>query len=124
METLNLLGTAQLLGTLLGFVIPVVNGLLTRPWAAKFRVFLQLILTAGAGFIGEWLDAVNSGTPYDVRQAATGWLLTLLTALAVEAKVWAPLGVSNWAMSHGVGAGPRPARRGGDGTPDITSFGH
>jgi hypothetical protein len=123
MEMVNLLGTAQLLSMLLGFVLPVLNGLITKPWAGKARVFLQLILSAVAGFAAEWLDALNSATAYDLRQAATGWLLTLLTALAVEARVWAPLGVSQWATSHGVGAGLTPARRGADGSYDVTSLG-
>lgn len=122
MEMVNLLGTAQLLAMLLGFVFPVLNGLLTKPGAVKFRVFGQLILSAAAGFVAEWLDAANTGTAYDVAQAATGWLLTLLTALAVEAKVWAPLGVSNWATTHGVGAGLTPVPRNADGSHRITSM--
>ncbi|ANZ35267.1 hypothetical protein BBK82_03430 [Lentzea guizhouensis] len=122
MEMGNLLGTAQLLSMLLGFVFPVLNGLLTKPAAAKVRVFGQLVLSAAAGFAAEWLDAANTGTAYNAVQAATGWLLTLLTALAVEAKIWAPLGVSTWATTHGVGAGLRPASRAADGSHTITSL--
>lgn len=86
--------TAQLISMLIGVVIPLVNGVATRYGAVRLRVFLQIFLTAVSGFLTEWIGAINAHTNYNVTQAILGWIATLVTALAVEAKVWAPLGVS------------------------------
>lgn len=104
---MKLLDTAQLLAVLVGVFIPILNGLLTRYSAVKARVFLQLVLNAVAGFGAEWLDALTNGTAYDVGQAAVGALLALVTAVAVQAGVWAPLGVSEAVKRAGVGSGVR-----------------
>lgn len=100
--------TAQLLAVLVGVFVPILNGLLTRYGAVKTRVFLQLVLNAAAGFGAEWLDHLNTGAAYDVGQAAVGALLALVTAVAVQAGVWAPLGVSEAAKRNGVGASTTP----------------
>jgi hypothetical protein len=101
--------TAQLLAMFVGLFVPILNGLLTRYGAVKGRVFLQLILNAAAGFGAEWLDHLNSGTDYNVGQAAFGALLALITSIAVQAGVWAPLGVSEAAKRNGVGASSSPS---------------
>lgn len=89
------LGLAQLISMALGVVIPLINGLVTKYSATKVRVYLQIIMTALAGFLTEWVAALNDHLPYNTTQALTGWIATLVTALAIEAKVWAPLGVSD-----------------------------
>jgi hypothetical protein len=94
-----LLNTPQLVSALLGVLIPLINGLLTRYAASTVRVYLQIVLSAVAGFGTEWASA---GAGFSFGQALSGWLLTLVTALAVEAKVWAPLGVSEAVKRMGV----------------------
>lgn len=89
------LSTAQLLSMALGVIIPLINGLVTRWGASKARVYLQIILSAAVGFLTEWLSALDAGEAINWTQFALGWLATLVTALSVEAKVWAPLGVSD-----------------------------
>ncbi len=103
------LDTAQLLAVLVGVFVPILNGLLTRYGAVKTRVFLQLVLNGVAGFGTEWLDHLTTGAAYDVGQAAVGALLALVTAVAVQAGVWAPLGVSEAAKRSGVGASSAPS---------------
>lgn len=89
--------TINVLGVLLGLVVPVVNGLVTRYSSVKARAFGQLVLNAVAGFGTEWLAAAKSGTAYDVKAAAVTAGLALVTAIAVEAGIYSPLGVSEWA---------------------------
>jgi hypothetical protein len=100
------LGTTQLVSMALGVGIPLLNGLVTKYAARVTRVYLQLILTAAAGFLAEWAAA---GDAYNWNEALLTWGLTLVTALSVEAKVWAPLGVSDALKRVGSGLGARRA---------------
>lgn len=86
--------TAQLIAMALGVVIPLLNGLITKYTAVGTRVYLQILMSGAAGFLTEWLSALNQGQSFNTTQALAGWIATLVTALAVEAKIWAPLGVS------------------------------
>ncbi len=95
------LDLTMVLTILVGTVIPILNGLLTKASSQVARTYLQLVLNAVAGFGMEWLDALVNGTAYDVRQAATAAVLSLVVAIATQSGVWRPLGVSEWAKSHG-----------------------
>jgi hypothetical protein len=96
--------TAQLLTVVVAVFIPILNGLLTRYNAQRARVYLQLVLNAANGFVVEWLDALNTGAAFNTTEALIGTGLSLLTAIAVQAGVWAPLGVSEKVKSMMVGA--------------------
>jgi hypothetical protein len=87
---------AQLISMAIGIVIPLINGLITKYTATRTRVILQVVLAAAAGFLTEWGGALASHVDYNVASALLGWLATLVTALATEARVWAPLGVSEY----------------------------
>lgn len=93
--------TTMVLTVLVGTLIPILNGLLTKAPSAAARAYLQLVLNAAAGFGAEWLDALVNGVPYNVGQAATAAALSLIVAITTQAGVWKPLGVSDWAKSHG-----------------------
>lgn len=95
------LDLTMVLTVLVGTVIPILNGLLTKAHSNVLRTYLQLVLNAVAGFGMEWLDHLVNGTEYDVKQAATAAVLSLIVALTTQAGVWKPLGVSDWAKSHG-----------------------
>lgn len=95
------LDLTMVLTVLVGTLIPILNGLLTRYQASEARVYLQLVLNAVAGFGGEWLDSLLNGSAYNVGQAATAALMSLVVAIATQAGVWRPLGVSEWAKTHG-----------------------
>lgn len=92
---------AQLLAMIAGVVLPLINGLVTKYSAVRTRVFLQIGLSAVAGFLSE---AIAGGDTYNWNAGIMAWLLTLVTALSVEAKVWAPLGVSAALKSVGSSA--------------------
>lgn len=100
--------TAQLVAMALGVLIPLLNGFITRYAAVGARVFLQIFMSALAGFLTEWLGALNSHLSFNTTQALAGWISTLVVALAVEAKVWAPLGVSDTLKRIGVGSSTAP----------------
>lgn len=105
-----MLSTTQLLSILIGAFIPVVNGLVTKYGAAKARVYLQLVLNAGNGFLVTWLHALTTAADFNLTEALTATALSLLTAIATQAGVWAPLGTSHWAKTNGVGSA-RPAEQ-------------
>lgn len=95
------LDTTMVLTVLVGTLIPILNGLLTKASSQVARTYLQLVLNAVAGFAAEWLDSLVNGTAYDVGQAALAAGLSLVVAITTQAGVWRPLGVSEWAKNHG-----------------------
>lgn len=95
------LDTVTVLTVLVGTVIPIFNGLLTKASSQTARTYLQLVLNAAAGFGVEWLDHLVNGADYNVGQATTAAVLSLIVAITTQAGVWKPLGVSDWAKAHG-----------------------
>jgi hypothetical protein len=95
------LDLTMVLTILVGTLIPILNGLLTKSSSSVARTYLQLVLNAVAGFGMEWLDSLVNGTAYNVGQAATAAVLALVVAITTQAGVWKPLGVSDWAKTHG-----------------------
>lgn len=100
-----LVSTTSLLTMAVGVLIPILNGLLTKYGATKARAYLQLVLNGANGFLVEWLNAATTSADFNVNQALLLSLLSLITAVAVQAGVWAPMGVSEAAKRAGVGAG-------------------
>lgn len=100
-----MLDTPQLLTMVIGVFIPLLNGLLTKYGASAARVYLGLVLSAANGLVVEWLAAViNADQTFNLTQAGLGALLSLITAIAVQAGAWAPLGVSEKVKRAGVGS--------------------
>lgn len=95
------LDLTMVLTMLVGTLIPILNGLLTKSSSSVARTYLQLVLNAVAGFGAEWLDSLVNGAAYNVGQAATAAALSLIVAITTQAGVWKPLGVSDWAKTHG-----------------------
>lgn len=105
------MNTQTLLTMAIAIVIPLLNGLLTKYNAQRVRVYLQLVLNAANGFVVEWLNAITTGTDYNVNVALVNTGLSLVVAIATQAGVWAPLGVSETVKASGVGASSaRPFR--------------
>lgn len=106
-----MLDTAQLLTMVVAVFIPLVNGLLTKYDSKVARVYLGLALSAANGLVVEWLSAVNDANQdFNLSQAALGALLSLVTAIAIEAGAWSPLGASDAVKRSGVGSGSAPAQ--------------
>jgi uncharacterized membrane protein len=105
-----MLDIAQLLTMAVGVFIPLLNGLLTKYNSSVARVYLGLVLSTANGLLIEWLAAVNDANQdFNLTQAALGALLSLITAIAVQAGAWAPLGVSETVKRSGVGVSSAPA---------------
>lgn len=98
------MNTQSLLTMAIAVVIPLLNGLLTKYNAQRARVYLQLVLNAANGFLVEWLNAITTGTDYNVNVAFLNTGLSLVVAIATQAGVWAPLGVSDAAKRSLVGS--------------------
>lgn len=96
--------TAQVLAIIVGTLVPLLNGLITRYGASRTRVYLQIVLNSAAGFGAEWLHALTAGTAYDVGSAALAAVLALVMSIATQAGIWAPLGVSEKMKRSGVGS--------------------
>lgn len=96
--------TTQILTMFVAVWIPILNGLLTKYTSVKARVYLQLVLNSANGFAIEWLNALTTSADFSVGDALLGTGLSLLTAIAVQAGVWAPLGVSEKAKASLVGS--------------------
>lgn len=92
----------NLLAAAVGVVIPILNGLLTKYNAVKARAYLQLILNAANGFLVEWLNASTTSADFNVNAALQLSLVSLVTAIAVQAGLWAPIGASEAAKRAGV----------------------
>lgn len=99
---MNSITSAQFLLTfVVGVLLPILNGLVTRYGATRTRVYLGIALSAANGFL---MEAVAGGPGFDWLGVGIGAAVSLVTALAIEAKVWAPLGVSDKVKRSGVGA--------------------
>jgi hypothetical protein len=85
-----------MLTVLIGTVIPILNGLLTKWESQNARVFLQIVLNAANGFLVEW---ATQGAGYDWGNGLRLTVISLVTAIATQAGVWRPLGVSAWAKT-------------------------
>lgn len=94
-----------LISMLVGTVIPVLNGIVTKYTAVRARVFLQLILNAANGLL---VEALAGGEGFNWTVAGLAALLSLIVAISTQAGVWKPLGISAAAKSFGSSA-PRPA---------------
>ncbi len=82
--------TTTFLTMAIAVLIPIANGLLTRYGASQVRAYLQIVLNAANGFLVEWLNAVTTAASFSLGQALVGTLLSLVTAIAVQAGVSAP----------------------------------
>jgi hypothetical protein len=108
-----MLDTAQVLTMAIAVFIPLLNGLLTKYGSSVARVYLGLVLSAANGLLVEWIAAItNADTSFNLTQAALGALLSLITAIAVQAGAWKPLGVSEAVKRAGVGSGSAYAQGG------------
>lgn len=85
------LGEAQYLSALIGVVLPILVGLVTKySTAPKVRAILLLALSLVSAFLTEMLRDAN----FNWQQAAFGALLTFVIGVATQYGLWAPTGVS------------------------------
>jgi len=95
--------SAQVLGLVVGIVLPVLTGYVTKAsWGGGVRAVLLAFLAAASGFGAELLDAVAREVSYDWK----GGLLTALgawvVAVATHFGYWKPTGASAAVVRSGV----------------------
>ena len=83
---------------LLPLLVGLVTKLATKPGV---RAVLLALLSAVAGLLAELLNALTSGTPYDLGTALFTWVGVFVVAVATHFGVWKPTGVSEKAKAVG-----------------------
>ncbi|NUT90846.1 MAG: hypothetical protein HOY78_02335 [Saccharothrix sp.] len=108
----------QLLSFLIGTILPLLTGLVTR-WNASpgVRAVVLLALSAVTSLLTEYLAALNSGTLFDVGAALLGVLATFLVGVGSHFGFWRPTGAAQALQATGgfIG-GSRGSTRGSGGT--------
>lgn len=86
----------QVISLLIGVVLPLLVGLVTK-WetAASFRAVLLLLLSAVSAFASELLASVNSGTAFDVGATLLSVLGTFLIGVGMHFGLYKPSGASD-----------------------------
>lgn len=104
--------TAQVLALLIGTVLPLIAGLITR-WnaSAGVRAVVLLVLSAIASFLTAWMDAVNSGTGFDIGATLLAVLGTFLVGVGSHFGLWRAVGASDAVKNIGgfIGGSSRSA---------------
>jgi peptidoglycan/LPS O-acetylase OafA/YrhL len=85
---------AQVLGMLIGTVLPFLSGLVTR-WNASdaARAVVLLVLSALSGFLSTWLGAAQDGTAFDVAGAILTAATAFVFGIGAYLGLWKPTGV-------------------------------
>jgi hypothetical protein len=94
--------TAQVLAVLIGTVLPLLAGLITR-WNASpgARAVVLLVLAAVTSFLTELYNAVVASATFDVGATLLTVLATFLVGVGVHFGLWSPTGASNAVKQSG-----------------------
>jgi len=93
------LDTVQVLGLLVGVILPVLVGLVTtKVTSSGVKAVLLAALAAVTGLLTEVLNAANSGEVFQFQEAVVTWLGVFIVAVAVHFGFWKPTGVSGKAQ--------------------------
>jgi VIT1/CCC1 family predicted Fe2+/Mn2+ transporter len=99
---------AQTLSFVVGVLLPVLTGLVTKQAASgSVRAVVLLALSAVSGFVSNWLDAVTTHVPFNVGTTFITVLGTFVVGVAAHFGWWKPTGVSDAVKRVGGFIGPR-----------------
>lgn len=88
--------TAQIISMVVGVLLPILVGLVTKTVTSPaFKAVLLFLLAAISGFLTEFLQA---GTAFDWQQALFAWLTTFIVAVAMHFGLYSPTGISQKAQ--------------------------
>lgn len=94
--------TAQVLSILIGTILPLLAGLLTRSNASPgVRAVVLLVLAAISSFLTELYNAVVAGGAFDVGATLLTVLATFLVGVGVHFGLWSPTGTAAAAKRAG-----------------------
>lgn len=93
---------AQVIGLLIGVVLPVLVGLVTtKTQNSSVKAVLLAALSFASNLLSEFLASLNSGTVYDLGAALVAGLGTFVVAVALHYGLWRPTGVSDSVQAVG-----------------------
>ncbi|MFI6495907.1 hypothetical protein [Nonomuraea typhae] len=95
--------TAQILSLVVGIVLPLLVGYVTKEsWSGGVKAVILAFLAAVSGFVTEALDAVNAGTSFDWRATLVAVLGTFLVAVGMHYGLYKPTGAAEAVGRAGV----------------------
>jgi hypothetical protein len=106
----------QALTFAIGVILPLLVGLVTR-WnaAAGVRAVLLLALSAVTSLLTELLDALNTGTPFELGPMLLAAFGAFLIGVGTHFGLWAPTGAAAAVKHTGGFIGGSPRSTYGDG---------
>lgn len=105
--------TAQVLSLIIGVVLPLLAGLLTRSSASSgVRAVVLLVLAAVSSFLTELYNATVAGGVFDIGSTLLAVLGTFLVAVGSHFGFWRAVGASEAAKRTGgfIGGSSSPVR--------------
>jgi VIT1/CCC1 family predicted Fe2+/Mn2+ transporter len=82
---------AQLISILVGGILPLVTGLVTKStWSGGARAVVLLVLSGVTGVLTDYLGALNGGNAFDWAVALTAAFLTFLSGVGTYFGLWKP----------------------------------
>jgi hypothetical protein len=82
---------AQLISILVGGILPLVTGLVTKStWSGGARAVILLALSGVTSVLTDFLSALNGGDAFDWPTALTAAFLTFLSGVGTYFGLWKP----------------------------------
>jgi VIT1/CCC1 family predicted Fe2+/Mn2+ transporter len=86
---------AQIISILVGGVLPLVTGFVTKSTVSPgFRAVVLLVLSGATAVLTDFLGSLNGGTAFDWGTALVAALLTFLTGVGMHFGLWNPTGAA------------------------------
>lgn len=103
------LDLAQLLALVVGTILPLLTGLVTKANAAAgVKAVVLLALAAVTGFLSNLVDALNTHAAFNVGSVFLTVLATFLVGVGSYFGLLKPTSLSAKVASYGVGRKPKP----------------
>lgn len=82
---------AQLISILVGGILPLVTGLVTKSsWSGGARAVVLLLLAGATGVLTDYLGALTGGGAFDWPTVVTAAFLTFLSGVGTYFGLWKP----------------------------------
>jgi hypothetical protein len=95
--------TAQLVAVLIGSVLPLLVGLVTKAsWPAGLRAVLLLLLAGVTSFLTDWVGSLNGGPAFDPGVSLLAALGVFLAGVGLQFGFWKPTGLTNVVKRNGI----------------------
>lgn len=97
------INTAQVISLLIGFVLPLVVGVVLRHEdSPTLKVLVNIVANLVNGFLVEWLNALHNNAHFIWQQAFFGAILSFFAAMTALYGAWKPTGVDDSLKNGGL----------------------